>query len=169
MSQNTDIEINSTNDALKVVFNLERFSMTYQRFLEFEVKKLVEKITLPTTKRLMRDFRYSQKIIDGTRVGKIQVDSEGFVEYEIVSELDRDGYDVAKGREEGTKDHFVKPTLRKALNFIVGGLISFSKGHWVKGIKKSNVIEKSIEMSEDQLQVELDSISDDRLQEMLNQ
>ena len=169
MSQNTDIEIKSSNDALKILFNLERFKMTYPRFLNTEVKKLVEKIVLPMTKKLMHDFRYSQKIIDGTKVGKIDVDSDGFLKFEITSELDRDGYDVAKGREEGTRDHFVSATLKKALRFFIGSVVAFSKGHWVRGITRSNILEKSIEITNIQLQVELDKISDDRLVEMLNQ
>ena len=168
MSQDPTVEIKSSNDALKILFNLQRFEMTYPRFLDLEVRKLVEKTVLPVTKKLMNDFRYSQKIIDGTKVGKIQVDSEGFLEFEIVSDLDRDGFDVAKGREEGTRDHFVGPTLKRALRFFIGSIIGFSKGHWVKGITRSNVIEKSIEITNIQLQSELNEISDNRLKEMLN-
>ena len=167
--QDSTVEIKSSNDALKILFNLQRFDMTYSRFLDVEVKKLVEKIVLPVTKKLMHDFRYSQKIIDGTRVGNIDVDSEGFLKFEIISELDRDGYDVAKGREEGTRDHFVSPTLKKALRFFIGSIIGFSKGRFVKGITRSNILEKSIEITNIQLQAELNEISDNRLKEMLNQ
>ena len=37
--------------------------------------------------------------------------------------------------EEGTKRHFIKPKLKKALRFFQDGLKYFSKGHYVSGIQ----------------------------------
>lgn len=41
--------------------------------------------------------------------------------------------------EEGTKRHFIKPRLEKALRWIQDGVKYFSKGHYVSGIQARHV------------------------------
>ncbi len=41
--------------------------------------------------------------------------------------------------EEGTKRHFIKPVLRKALRWFQDGIKYFSKGHYVSGIQARHV------------------------------
>jgi len=45
--------------------------------------------------------------------------------------------------EHGTKDHFIKPTNKKALSWIEGGQRFFSKGHFVKGIPERRIMERT--------------------------
>lgn len=41
--------------------------------------------------------------------------------------------------EEGTKRHFIKPRLRKALRWVQDGIKYFSKGHYISGIQARHV------------------------------
>ena len=67
-------------------------------------------------------------------------------------------FDVAKAREYGTKDHWVEPiggvsgtssNLPKALHWVTStGQDAFSKGHMVKGIKKSEIVKKTVKANQ---------------------
>lgn len=139
--------ISSQQDVMKLVFNLTRFEMQYTRFIEGVTRQIIDQEILQPIKSAMKVFGYSQKIIDGTTMENLLVDDGGFIQFDIVSDYTSEsGFDVAKAREEGTKRHFIKPINVKALVWIVGGFIkAFSKGHWVKGITKSNIIKKTIQ------------------------
>jgi len=153
---------------MQLVFRITQFEMQYPRWVQEHGKKLVEQIMLPVIKKRMAEFNYSQKIINATTVQDVYVDTDGFMEIDIESEFKTEtGYDVAKGREEGTKRHWVAPVIKKALSFliqgatgIIGAFRVFSKGHWVKGIKKSNVIRKTIEELTPKLQSQLNEETD---------
>lgn len=142
-----------SQDNMRTVFNLTRFEMQYPDFIREIAPKIANDEILKPIKKRMKDFGYSKKIIDSTRFENLQLDNFGNLEFDVVSDYKSDdGFDVAKAREEGTVDHFIKPVTRKALSFILQGatgLISsfraFSKGHWVRGITASNVITKTIE------------------------
>lgn len=153
---------------MQLVFRMTQFEMQYPRWVQEHGKKLVEQIILPVIKKRMVEFNYSQKIINATTVKDVLVDTDGFMDINIESEYKTEtGFDVAEAREKGTKDHWVAPVIKKALSFLLQGatgLISafrvFSKGHWVKGIRKSNVIEKTIEELTPQLQAKLNEETD---------
>lgn len=154
---------------MQLVFRITQFNIQYPRFIRDRGKRLVEQIILPKIKQRMADFNYSPKIIKGTTVQDVLVDTNGFMDIDIVSEFKTEsGFDVAKAREKGTKDHFVAPIIKKALSFllqgatgIIGAFRVFSKGHWVKGIRKSNVIEKTIEEFTPQVQASLNVETDE--------
>ena len=139
--------ISSQQDVMKLVFNLTRFEMQYPRFIEQIAQKIIYEEILNPIKTAMSSFGYSQKIIDGTTIEQLFVNDNGFIQFDVVSDYTSEsGFDVAKAREEGTRRHFIKPKNAKALVWIVGGFVkAFSKGHWVKGITKSNIIEKTIQ------------------------
>jgi len=143
MSQN----ISSQQDVMKLLFNVTRFEMQYPRFIEESARQIIDQEILQPIKIAMRSFGYSEKIIDGTTIENLFLDSNGFIQFDVVSDYKSElGFDVAKAREEGTKRHFIKPINAKALVWIIGGFIKgFSKGHWVKGITKSNIIKKTTE------------------------
>jgi hypothetical protein len=131
---------------MKLLFNVTRFEMQYPRFIEQTARQIIDEEILQPIKTGMRQFGYSQKIIDGTTIENFFVDSNGFIQFDVVSDYkSENGFDVAKAREEGTKDHFIKPVVKTALSWIVGNLRLFSKGHWVKGFTKSNIIKKTTE------------------------
>jgi hypothetical protein len=139
--------ISSQQDVMKLVFNVTRFEMQYPRFIEGMARKIIDEEILQPIKTAMASFGYSQKIIDGTTIENLFVDDNGFIQFDVVSDYKSEsGFDVAKAREEGTRGHFIKPKNAKALVWIVGGFVkAFSKGHWVKGITKSNIIKKTTE------------------------
>lgn len=43
--------------------------------------------------------------------------------------------------EEGTKDHSVKPRIKKAITWITRGFRLFSKNNWVSGIEAKHVLQ----------------------------
>ena len=133
---------------MRLLFNVTRFEMQYPRFIEQTARVIIDEEILQPIKIEMRSFGYSQKIINETTIENLLVDNEGFVQFDVVSDYKSDtGFDVAKAREKGTKEHFIKPITKKALSWIVGGFVkAFSKGHWVKGITASNIISKTIEI-----------------------
>jgi len=79
--------------------------------------------------------RYAQSIhteMDGMDLW-IWVDFEG-----------EDGEPLGLWFEEGTKRHWVGPVLRKALRWIMMGMVRFSKGHWVRGIVARHVFKHGV-------------------------
>lgn len=44
---------------------------------------------------------------------------------------------------DGTKRHFIKPVKAAALSWVQNGERRFSKGHWVRGVKKSEWIKRN--------------------------
>jgi len=130
---------------MKLLFNVTRFDMQYSRFIEEIGKRIAEEEILNPIKTAMKRIDYSPKIIDGTTIKNLVVNTDGFLQFDIVSEYNAKNFDVAKAREEGTKRHFVKPVTKLVLSWLIGNIRFFSKGHWVKGITKSNVIRKTIQ------------------------
>ena len=157
----TEITVKSREDLMKLVFRITQFEMQYPRFVQERGKKLVEEIILPVIKKRMADFNYSPKIINETTVGDIYVDTDGFMEINIDSTYKAEsGFDVAEAREKGTIRHWIAPVIKKALSFIIESIRVFSKGHWVKGITKSNIIEKTVEEFTPRVQTRLNEETD---------
>lgn len=131
-----------------LLFNVIRFDMQYLRFIE-EISHTIinEEIIIPI-KSEMKKFNYSEKIIEKTIIDNLIVSDDGFVQFDVISNYETEsGFDVSAAREKGTKTHFIKPKVKLALSWIIGGFVKgFSKGHWVRGITKSNIIEKTIEL-----------------------
>jgi len=156
---------------MKLVFNLTKFEMQYPQFIQSIAPKIADKEILKPIKSRMKDFGYSQKIIDSTRIENLQISNLGQIIFDVVSDYKSEsGFDVAKAREKGTIRHFIKPVNVKALSFIVGGFIrAFSKGHWVKGITASNVIEKTVSEFTPIAQIKLNEETDNFLQRSIEQ
>lgn len=133
-------------DNMRTVFNLTRFEMQYPEFVRSIAPKIADEEILKPVHSRMKDFGYSEKIIQSTRIENLQINNLGELEFDVVSDYKSElGFDVSKAREKGTVRHFIKPINAKALRFILGGfVVGFSKGHWVKGITASNVIEKTV-------------------------
>ncbi len=99
------------------------------RILAIANQTLVEAIHQEAIQKKMPE-RYIQNIqsdFDGTYLW-IWVDFKG----EKLEPLD-------EFFEEGTKRHFIKPTLKKALRWFQDGVKYFSKGHYVSGIQARHV------------------------------
>jgi len=122
--------------------------MQYPRFIKGIAEKIVDDEILKPIHREMKLWDYSQKIIDSTTIKNLFVDDQGFVQFDIVSDYKSDsGFDVSKAREEGTTKHELPKVLGRTYSWIVGGFIrAFSKGHYVSGIPKSNIIKRITEI-----------------------
>jgi len=130
---------------MRLVFDITRFEMQYPRFIAENVKKIIHEEMLLPIHKAMKNFNYSEKIITGTTIQNININDEGFVQFDVVSDYTSEsGFDVAKARERGTKRHFIKPVVMATLSWVVGNVRLFSKGHWVKGIVRSNIIQKTV-------------------------
>ena len=138
--------ISSQQDVMRLLFNVTRFEMQYPRFIEQTSRQIIDQEILQPIKSAMRSFGYSDKIVDGTFIDNLIIDSEGFIQFDVISDYKSElGFDVAKAREEGTKRHFIKAVVKAALSWITSNVRLFSKGHWVKGFTKSNIIKKTTE------------------------
>ena len=159
------------DDGMKLVFNLTRFKMQYPRFVETVGIKISEEEILRPIHARMKDFRYSPKIIASTRIEDVEITNDGRLIFDVISDYESEGgFDVSLAREEGTKRHFIKPVVAQALRFILGGfVVGFSKGHWVKGITKSNVIAKTIEEMIPIAQARLNQETDDFLKRTIEE
>lgn len=139
-------EIKNKDDAMRLVFDITRFEMQYPRFVQERAEKIIKEEMLSPIHKAMRNFNYSEKIIKGTTIENINISDQGYVQFDVVSDYKSEsGFDVAKAREKGTKRHFIKPVVMAAISWVTGNVRLFSKGHWVKGIVRSNVIQKTIE------------------------
>ena len=139
--------ISSQQDVMRLLFNVTRFEMQYPRFIEESARQIIDQEILQPIKNAMRSFGYSEKIIDGTFIDNLFVDGNGFIQFDVVSDYKSElGFDVAKAREKGTKRHFIKALVKAALSWVTNNVRLFSKGHWVKGFTKSNIIKKTTEI-----------------------
>ena len=151
----------ATDAQMRTVFNLTRFEMGYPQFRFDTVTKLLHDVMLPEIHARMAALYFSPKIIKATRIENIKIFGNGNIRYQIVSDYkSEDGFDVSRAREEGTKRHFIAPTKKLALSWLAGYVRLFSKGHWVRGIRKSNVIKKTRKRMEPKIQKMLDDATD---------
>lgn len=140
--------IASTVDANRLLFNLVRFEQQSPRFIEDAVIRLADQEILQPIKTKMRQANYSQKIIDGTTIENIEVGSGGFVTFDIISDYEADGFDVATAREDGTKPHTIKPKKQNGVLrwFTQAGQPIFAKFSRNPGIKASNIIRDTVNL-----------------------
>ena len=149
------------NRHLEVVFALEQFRVQYPRWRKETIKQILEDLVLKEIHNRMEQKYFHKKIIQTTRLGKITIESNGDIEYEIISDYEsEDGFDVAAAHEEGTKRHFIKPVKKMALHWVSGYIHLFSRGHWVRGLVRNLIIEKTIKERHDMVQKKLDSETD---------
>jgi len=149
-------------DPSKKAFLAFKTQVQYPRFVREEGKKIADEVILKPLRNRMKAFGYSQKIIEGTTIENIIVNRTGSMSFDVVSDYDSElGFDVAKAREKGTKSHFIKPINAKALSWIAGGFIrAFSKGHFVKGITATNVVQKTVQEKIPAAQARLNEATD---------
>lgn len=103
--------------------------------------------------RDMETNKFSKKIIDSTYVGPINLlNNKNSVEIHFISDyVSDDGFDVSKGREEGTRDHDVFPLKPDGwLTYIDEntGKRVFRKHTHPSGIKRLLIIETNIHKSQ---------------------
>ncbi len=92
----------------------------------------------------MRKNNFSQKIWMGTKIISSGIERDKIIITIQNYYFSESGFDVAIAREYGTKDHWVRPTLKLALSWIQSGKRLFSQGHIVSGIKSLFIIKNTI-------------------------
>jgi len=149
-------------DPSKKAFLAFKTQVQYPRFVREEAKKIAEDVILKPLHSRMKSFGYSQKIIDGTTIENIIVNRTGTMSFDVVSDYDSEsGFDVAKGREEGTVDHDLPKVPGRIYFWIAGGFIrAFSRGHRVKGITATNVVQKTVQEKTPEAQARLNEATD---------
>ena len=114
------------------------------RIKEFTDYRIID-IANSTLVKAIRDEatfkKMPQRYIDG-----IQSEYDGKELWIWVDFKGRHGEPLDLFFEEGTKDHKIKPTKKKALAFLEKGAIGivsairrFSKGHWISGIEARHI------------------------------
>lgn len=117
----------------------------FNAFLELKAKEIANKHIIDPIIQKMQDLGFSDKIWQNTYLYKDIEITPLEIKFRVISDYESEtGYDVAVGREYGTKDHMVAPRVKKSLHWIQGGKSRFSKGHKVSGVERHLVITETI-------------------------
>jgi len=142
------IKIKTTNELKQFTNKLKSLARIMSTLQLHALEKTADESILNDIHKEMETQKISKKIIETTYVGPINIVQGKSATIHIISDYTSDdGFDVGKAREEGTKDHMVKPVQKKALSWIDGstGKRRFdSKGHMVSGLPRLLIIEKAI-------------------------
>ena len=140
------IKLSSTEDRLQIVFKSQQFRLRYPRFVFVKTRRLLDEIILSEIHQKMRNLDFSKKIIDATQLDNIEISmNTGQITFDVISDYkSEDGFDVSKGREEGTKDHKLPKVEGRIYSWISKGKRFFSKGHWVRGIVANRIIRNTV-------------------------
>lgn len=120
----------------------------YQLYL---ARKIAENDLLSAIHNTMKGYDISQKIIDGTKITRVEFVGNKRIRIYIVSKYFAGSFDVAVARHDGTADHDITPQKKEALHF--DGF--FSKGHRVSGLPKLQYITKTIHRLRQHIEDEL--------------
>ena len=135
---------------------LTRFNHLYKDFLKTKVEELVTQLIITPIVEEMKLNEVSQKIWEKVEIGYIIINDDGIL-INIRNEYWNDDhtFDVALAREKGTADHFIRPRKKQALSWKQGGGRKFSGGHHVSGLPPLNIISRTIDKAEYELQSKL--------------
>ena len=120
----------------------------YQLYL---ARKISQNDLLSVIHGMMKGYGVSQKIIDGTKITRVEFAGNKKIRIYITSRYFEGSFDVAVARHDGTVDHDVTPDKKKALHF--NGF--FSKGHRVSGLPKLQYITKTVQKSRQHIEDEI--------------
>jgi len=120
------------------------------------VLDIAQEDVLQQIKKKMNLNNFSDKIIDATFVGPIVSTPDKIQVHYISNYESENGFDVSNAREEGTRDHFIRPKKPGGSLRWEGddGAVHFSKGHEVSGIERLLIIEKTIQENEAEITTE---------------
>ena len=111
---------------------------------------VANEVVLEEIHRKMNAKDFSEKIIDSTFVGPTELSST-FLRTHFISNYEADtGFDVSSAREEGTRDHEVRPRKKGGTLRWIGpsNEVIFRKRSHPKGIERLLIIEKTIKQFE---------------------
>lgn len=152
---------------------LSHLKNNYDAFLKAKVTEHVNKIIVDEIINRMQANKFSDKIWMNTYLKEVMITSKKIrivIESKYTTES---GFDVALARENGTRDHFIKPIslthgsqfsklnknvtarLPSVLSWIQDGVRMFSKGHMVSGMKSLKIIHKTVREKTPELQAKI--------------
>jgi hypothetical protein len=112
-----------------------------QEFIDYKIVEIAEKTIVKEIRNQASMRNMPQRYIDG-----IQAEYDGSELWIWVDFKGKNGEPLDLWFEEGTKRHYIKPVVKKALSWIAAGPIGifsgfryFSKGHWVSGMEARHI------------------------------
>lgn len=143
------IQVKSVNELKQLIDKFKTLERTIPTLQKRGLEKAADEAILSDIHKEMETQGFSKKIIETTFVGPIDVVQGQSAEIHIISDYVPDnGFDVGEAREEGTKDHMIKPVKKKALSWIdprTGRRRFDSVGHMVSGLPRLLIIERTID------------------------
>jgi len=153
---------------LQRLFKVMQIQQQYPGFLEIQATRILNEELIDPMQKKMEAAGYSRKIIDSTRVLEVNIGGDGILDYAIISDYEADGgFDVAKGREEGTEGVFLRPIFKLALTWIQQGIRLFSFGHFRPGIDATHIVRDVNRENNPAAQAKLDQETDQMFEKIL--
>lgn len=157
--KNVKLTITKPEDIGNLRTKLRSLKLQLLQFQSITVRQLANSTILDTIHKKMKEANFSEKIIVNTVVSNIEFRGRTKVMIHFKSELFTEtGFDIALVREKtGTRDHKVAPAVKQALRWIELGIVKFSKGHEVSGIKALHIIAKTLDELAGTIQLQYDN------------
>ena len=147
------IVIRTISDIEKLNKKLKSVKIALPTLRKFALNRTADETVLTAIHRDMESNNFSKKIIDRTFVGESEITNNGkkIAVHFISDYVSDDGYDVSKGREEGTTDHDVFP--KKPGGWLTWidktGKRIFRRHSHPSGIKRLLIIERNINSNQE--------------------
>lgn len=140
------ITLRSIDDIKRFRRKITNLNIQLFAFQAITIRRLANEIIVNKIHQRMKSKNFSEKIIRETILDNIEFIGDKKIRLHFRSEYvseDENKFDVALGREEGTRGHMIRPTEKLAL---YGGekWPFFSSGHWVSGIPSHYIIKNTV-------------------------
>lgn len=142
-------KIHNTLELRQFAQKLKIASGTLPTLQNYAAERAADQTVLKKIHSDMKSADFNKKIIEHTYIGPIKILFGGKrIIIPIISDYVSDsGFDVSKGREEGTKDHDVYPVKKLFLRYIdpITRKYVFRKKTHPSGIKRLLIIKNNVE------------------------
>ncbi len=156
-----EVEIKTSSDVMGLVFKLTQFEMQYPRFAQQKAEELINKHMVDPIRAKMESNGYSKKITERVRAEFVTIDSDGYIDFDIVSDFTADdGFDVAKMMEEGRIAYRIIPRIKKFLSFIIEGVRIRTKKSDIPKREGDDFIQSTMDEMEELTQTDLNEETD---------
>ncbi len=132
-------------------------------------ERWVNELVIDKIQEEMRKNDFSQKIWMSTKIISSKIENDKIIITIQNYYFSESGFDVAIAREYGTKDHWIRPTVKLALSWIQQGKRLFSKGHIVSGIKSLYIIRNTVKDQSAEVQSKIKQDVDDWMKSVFEQ
>lgn len=156
-----EIEIKTSEDVMGLVFKLTQFEMQYPRFAQQKAEELINKHMVDPIRDKMEAKGHSKKITERVRAEFVTIDTDGYIDFDIVSDFTTDdGFDVAEMMEEGRIAYRIVPKIKKFLSFIIEGVRIYTKKSDIPQREGDDFIQNTIDEMEELTQTLLNEETD---------